>query len=181
VCIYYDEAESVWFILGELTNNTGQDQMYIDLYASFYDGNGGEIVTDPDPTPLLALVLPDGVTASFSIFLDSPAAPAAYSISIVSDLAVLDTRQDLDWDGELMLTDNEEAFVSGSITNRGSVLPDGVAEVLVTCYDRDGAVVAVGAEILTVVMSSSQTASFSIFVDGIIPAIDSFDVLVLGH
>ena len=180
MCIFYSETEFVWYILGEITNNTGQDQQYVDLYASFYNAAGVEIATDPDPTPLLALVLPDGVTASFSIFLDSPAAPAEYSISIVSDLAVLDTRQDLDWDGELTVTDSG-AYVSGTITNRGSVLPDGVAEVLVTCYDRDGAVVAVGAEILTVVMSSSQTASFSIFVDGIIPAIDSFDVLVLGH
>lgn len=180
MCIFYSETEFVWYILGEITNNTGQDRQYVDLYASFYNAAGVEIATDPDPTPLLALVLPKGMTASFSIFLNSPAAPAAYNISIISDLADIEARQDLEWDGDLTVT-GSEAYVSGTITNPGPVLPDGVAEVLVTCYDQTGAVVAVGAKSLTVAQSSNQETPFDIFVDGLISAIANFDVLVLGR
>jgi hypothetical protein len=112
--------------------------------------------------------------------LDSADPPAEYSFVITSDEANIQARQDLTWTGQLTVTETE-TVVSGEIHNPGADLSD-AAELVVTFYDPNGAVVAVGSDaIFGGDLPSGQSAPFNIAADGAITAIATFTVLVMGY
>ena len=169
VCIY-QWASGEWEVYGELTNNTGSDQIGVDLdtgvdvEVNFYDSSGAPLATNS--SWLYVLTLPNGATAPFAVPIYSASAPAQVDFSVSSTPATVSPRRDLQVVDGQAARNGPDVILTGQLTNPGADLAD-FAEIIVTFYGQNGAVIAVGYETIRALdLASGQTAPFQIYAEG---------------
>lgn len=163
VCLY-DLGNNQWQVFGDLTNNTGSDQMAMYIDVSFFDASGSEVATDY--IPIDVQVLPTGRSTPFWDQFYTTTAPSQYGLNVTSNVADVVPRTDLVVSDIQLKTINGVVVVSGQITVPGSPITD-YAEVVIAFYDRSGAVVAYGyARVFQSEFDAAQTAKFEGTVEG---------------
>jgi len=172
------EDDDFWWVLGEATNETGNNQEQVGVEATFFAASGSTLANDFED--ILADVMPAGSTLPFGVLVESSTAPAEYELDI-SGISCGETPRD-----DLQVIDSEptyagdQALIVGHVHNPGADLSY-YADLIATLYNEQGAVVAIGYGSLSAEnLGSNQTAPFEAFVEQSCGSIDSYALVVLG-
>ena len=168
-------------VIGEVLNNTGDNQENVELVVSFYDGTGqkvGEVIAPP-----VIEVLPQGVTVPFEAVLTRPSiGHTSYDIAASGYATSLEPRRDLE-----VLTHSSSGGdpyrIVGEIGNRGAALRDvdPYVQIIVTLYQSDGTVAGLGFDFIAGEdLGPGQMTTFEVAIDDPLPGVVRYALVTLG-
>ena len=164
-------------VVGEVLNNTGDNQENVDLVVSFFDGTGrqvGEEIASP-----VVEVLPQGVTVPFEVAADLRMAYTNYEIVASGDSTSSQPRQDLEIISHSGIPGDPYRVV-GEIGNRGLTLSS-YAQIIATLYDGSGKVAGLGYDFISAdSLGSGQMATFEVAIEDPLPGVVRYALVVLG-
>jgi len=164
VCIFMEE-ENFWWVLGEVTNETGSSQEEIEVQVTFFAADGSSVASDFDY--VLVDAMPAGATLPVDIVVESAVPPAEYEFDINSTASETTVRDDLQVINTQLTYVGDDLLVIGQAHNPGPDLAD-YAELITTLYNKQGAVIAVGYEFLNAEeLRASEWAPFEILTEGL--------------
>lgn len=177
VCVFLEE-ETLWRVFGELTNETGSSQEEVQVMVTFFAADDSSLAGDSGYVPVN--VIPVGATVPFDIVVESPTVPAEYGFDSSSTPSVATLRDNLQVSNAQLTVAGDEALITGQVYNPGPDLVDYV-ELIATLYDEQGAVVAMGYELLSPEeLGTSESATFEILADGLCPLVTDYVVIAVG-
>jgi hypothetical protein len=169
-------------VIGEVLNNTGDNQENVDLVVSFFDDRGqqvGEVVASA-----VIEVLPQGVTIPFEAVLTrSTMAHAGYAIEVTGDATGSRPRMDLVIASDTSMGGNPYR-IAGEVGNPGAALReyDPYVQIIATLYQADGTVAGLGFDFIAGEdLGPGQVTTFEVAVDDPRGEVVRYALVVLGY
>ncbi len=163
-------AEGVFFVTGEVTNFSEEAAGRIPVRAQLLTAEGSVVADASDA--VMGYGIEPGGFAPFAIRFGQgqPVNAMQYSVTLGSDtytppqdLVILSTPT-LEWTDETQVTPDDDLFILGEVTNTGDA-PVQAPRALATIFDASGRVIGAGfAEADADVLTSDESAGFTILV-----------------
>lgn len=173
---YIDEDQMLQ-ILGDIENNGDENQTVV-VGAVLYD-QAGRILDQVSGLTAVEVVPADGISP-FEIFAARPAGYADFSVIIEGIPTDREPRTDL----EILQPQDQVGarfVVTGQIHNPGSALTE-YAQVLVTLYDAQDRVIAMGMELIQPEkLGAGAKTQFDIRIEEHFEPLDHYTLMAIGY